>query len=170
MVHFLSFIHGWRNWWGRGIKCVSMERIYFLGSSACIVWRNFEGEATRLKEHLVRKDENIFRCNKCPLNMEHAQLFLTWIQSERMPNSADNSVNSTKFYCSKIFLFLSHCISTDFSDFQFFLNFSKYDEIDGFTIFNAEFCNTSHPRLPSPTWGLTAYHHQWRWVAEKNRA
>jgi hypothetical protein len=34
MVHLLSFIHGCRNRWERGIKCGSMERIYFPGSSA----------------------------------------------------------------------------------------------------------------------------------------
>jgi hypothetical protein len=43
MVYLLSFIHGCRNRWGRGMKCGSMERIYFPGLSAGIVWKNFEG-------------------------------------------------------------------------------------------------------------------------------
>jgi hypothetical protein len=42
MVHFLNFIYGCMNRWGRGIKCGSMKRIYFPGSSANIVWKNFE--------------------------------------------------------------------------------------------------------------------------------
>jgi hypothetical protein len=46
--------------------------------------------------------------------------------AEFLKNSADNSVNSTEFRSSKIFLFLSHvnCISAEFS--RFSTNFSKF--------------------------------------------
>jgi hypothetical protein len=46
-----------------------MERIYFSGSSASIVKGFHDGGATRLKEHLAGKSENIARCTKCPTDI-----------------------------------------------------------------------------------------------------
>jgi hypothetical protein len=42
------------------MKCGSMGRIYFLGSSACIVWRNFEGVEPQGWRSIWRGNVEIF--------------------------------------------------------------------------------------------------------------
>jgi hypothetical protein len=93
MVHFLSFIHGCRNQWGRGIKCGSMGTIYFPGSSKYCFKEFRVGGATRLKEHLTGKGGNIFRCSKCPPNIRN--YFLRELQRVR---ERKNAIKEERFH------------------------------------------------------------------------
>jgi hypothetical protein len=51
---------------GERDKCGNMERIYFSGSSEVLFEKELRGGATRFKEHLARKSENVARCTKYP--------------------------------------------------------------------------------------------------------
>jgi hypothetical protein len=101
------------------------------------VWREFifwvqvhvlfegilRGEATRLKEHLARKDENIFRCNKCPLNMRN--YFLRELRAEECQIRLIIRLIRPNFIVLKFFCFFRTAFRLIFPIFNIFFEFFK---------------------------------------------
>jgi hypothetical protein len=82
MVHLLSFIHYCKNRWGERDVVWEHGENLFPGFKCKYCAKEFcSGGATRLKEHLAEKSENVTRCTKCPPDI--CDYFLRELQRAR---------------------------------------------------------------------------------------